>query len=286
MLPVSVTTALWAAGLALIATGLRGAPPAGASRIVPLLVGVGLLFGALALDIALGGPFSQADRESAIAIARARDPLMVRFLAHATALADKKTIAVLMLSLSAVLLLLRRREILSGLWTGILGSAASVEVMKLVFARPRPGNDAYGLESFSFPSGHSAGAFAFFVLAFHVLWRIGWLQRFPAAVGAILLILLVGFSRLYLLVHYPTDIVAGYLVASLWVIVAIAWIEAGVRRRMNLQAHRPRATSHHYGLAFAVVVASLAVAGYVVAGHGGAPLVPGTAPANAIAAGR
>jgi len=102
-----------------------------------------------------------------------------------------------------------------------VGAIVLNEVMKLFFQRRRP--DAffgyYQPRSYSFPSGHSIESACFFgvmaaILAVRIQSRAG-----RAAVWgiAVLLAAAVGFSRVYLGVHYPTDVVAGYAAAVIWV---------------------------------------------------------------------
>ncbi|MDQ4107027.1 MAG: phosphatase PAP2 family protein [Actinomycetota bacterium] len=100
------------------------------------------------------------------------------------------------------------------------GAAVLSTVLKGLFERARPElfDSGYEAPFYSFPSGHAVTAVSFYgVLTLLVAWRLeGW-SRWVAVVAGTLLMLLVGFSRLYLGVHYPSDILAGYLAATLWV---------------------------------------------------------------------
>jgi len=108
----------------------------------------------------------------------------------------------------------------------ILGTAILNEALKYLFHRARPTThrltEATG---FSFPSGHSMEAFALYgVLAF-LLWR-----HIPTQIGRIILILismimilLIGTSRIYLGVHYPSDVFGGYFASGFW-LAATIWI--------------------------------------------------------------
>jgi undecaprenyl-diphosphatase len=95
-------------------------------------------------------------------------------------------------------------------------------ILKAWFQRPRP-LPFFGLTmpaSYSFPSGHSLASFCFYgALAALVTARLrSPLLRALVWAGAIVIIVAVGFSRLYLGVHYASDIVGGYATGFVWVL--------------------------------------------------------------------
>jgi undecaprenyl-diphosphatase len=102
----------------------------------------------------------------------------------------------------------------------VLGANILDEGMKLVFRRERP-DPWFGYPepfTYSFPSGHSFVSFCFYFSLAEILIREDW----PAArkgatwVAAGLLTLTIGLSRVYLGVHYPTDVIAGFVAAIAW----------------------------------------------------------------------
>ncbi|HEY1242472.1 MAG TPA: phosphatase PAP2 family protein [Bryobacteraceae bacterium] len=114
------------------------------------------------------------------------------------------------------------------------GSEALDQVLKLVFHRQRPEPFfGYALPlSYSFPSGHSIASACFYgVVAAIVTVRMKsrWRKAAIWTVAA-LLALAVGFSRVYLGVHYPSDVIAGYLAAVIWVAAVRAGYEYWTRR--------------------------------------------------------
>ncbi len=97
-------------------------------------------------------------------------------------------------------------------------------ILKVIFQRPRPDFDPLMImNSYSFPSGHSMNAFIFYsVLAYYVYhFTHKKLLGSIAIVIAVLLTLLVGVSRIYLGVHYPSDVLAGYIAGFFVFITAI-----------------------------------------------------------------
>lgn len=111
------------------------------------------------------------------------------------------------------------------------GSAATTYLLKHLLDRPRPLGSLYPEDGSSFPSGHATFAMALYGFLFYVIWKHDkhHLQN-PFIIFLGLLILLVGVSRLYLGVHYLTDVLAGYLVGFIWLLIALG-VEKYLRRR-------------------------------------------------------
>ncbi|MDX5444225.1 MAG: phosphatase PAP2 family protein, partial [Hymenobacteraceae bacterium] len=106
-----------------------------------------------------------------------------------------------------------------------LGSITLNLILKNIFDRPRPVIphlvEASGL---SFPSGHSMVAASFYGLLIYLVWVNvkNKLLKWAISLLLLLFIILIGFSRIYLHVHYATDVVAGLAAGFMWVIVGIA----------------------------------------------------------------
>lgn len=116
-----------------------------------------------------------------------------------------------------VLAVLRKNR--EAVFAGIaLGGSALLNIgAKLTFARERPSLwDSIAPESsYSFPSGHAMGSMTLACVLFLLAWNTRW--RWPVAAVMLPFVVLVGLSRVYLGVHYPSDILAGWAVATAWV---------------------------------------------------------------------
>jgi undecaprenyl-diphosphatase len=94
------------------------------------------------------------------------------------------------------------------------------DVLKATFVRARPIEVPGGFidaQQYSFPSGHAMMAAAFYSFIGYLLWRQAHgIWRWLVAVGLVLILAVVGVSRIYLEAHYLTDVLAGLLAGVLW----------------------------------------------------------------------
>ncbi|OLK12104.1 phosphatase PAP2 family protein, partial [Xanthomonas oryzae] len=113
---------------------------------------------------------------------------------------------------------------------GFGGSALLNMGAKQVFQRDRPGlwESIAPETSFSFPSGHAMGSMTLAAVVIALAWNTRW--RWPATIAASLFALLVGTSRIYLGVHYPSDILGGWSAALVWVVGLYLVMFRGARR--------------------------------------------------------
>ena len=116
----------------------------------------------------------------------------------------------------------------------MIGSSVLNITLKLAFqrARPVPFFDLTAPESYSFPSGHSLASCCFFAgLAAILSGRVKSKRaRMLIWTGASIMFLLIGLSRIYLGVHYTTDVIAGFSAALIWIVV-VRFVEVQLARR-------------------------------------------------------
>lgn len=174
------------------------------------------------------------------------DPLGPRWLEETmrdiTGLGSIFTIAFVTLSVVLFLAMTERRRIAVFLVAAIGGGLVASTVLKLFYVRPRPDLVPHGMEVFtaSFPSGHAMmSAIAYLTLA-GLLARVErgrGVKILTLALG-VFVTLLVGISRIYLGVHWPSDVVAGWCVGAAW--AALCWFVAlQLQRRGEVEAPDP-----------------------------------------------
>lgn len=146
----------------------------------------------------------------------------------ATWTGSTSTLAVLTACVVLACALARRFSLGAWLAVTVAGSALLNTIVKAAMARTRPPTVG-GLASadgFAFPSGHAQGAVATYTAIVLVvgwqIWQPGRRGRVTSATAVTLLVAAVGFSRVLLGVHWPTDVVGGWLLGSAWVLAATA----------------------------------------------------------------
>jgi len=116
------------------------------------------------------------------------------------------------------------------------GAAVLNEILKHLFHRERPHlHRLIDVTGYSFPSGHAMSAFAVYGILAFLLWRhiSSRLGRSVLIVFSIVMILAIGISRIYLGVHYPSDIIGGYFASGFWLACAIWTFQFYMEKRQN-----------------------------------------------------
>lgn len=136
---------------------------------------------------------------------------------------------VLGISAVAVLLFVRKHQYINAitLMTAVGATAAIVILLKNIIHRERPSAffQAYLEKGYSFPSWHAAGSAALYLsLAYLIAQRVPGNRRWLAYTLGTTLTLVVGFTRLYLGVHYATDVVAGWIIGAGCAYLSIKYI--------------------------------------------------------------
>jgi undecaprenyl-diphosphatase len=193
-----------------------------------------LALGFVALDRAVGGSFDQSLLIALRTPGDLADPVGSWALEEAvrdiTALGSFAVLTlVTVLSLGFLIASKRYAEATTLAVTAVVGQILS-ETLKAFVGRPRPDLVAHIVDttSASFPSGHSMMSAAIYLTIGAMLARVQPQRRLKTYIHvvALLLTVMVGMSRVYLGVHWPTDVLAGWCLGALWAILCwsmIAW---------------------------------------------------------------
>ena len=107
------------------------------------------------------------------------------------------------------------------IFVAVGGSAATTFILKNLIYRPRPLGALYLETDSSFPSGHATVAMALYGFILYTIWKHDkHALKKPFIIFLFVLIALIGISRLYLGVHYISDILAGYTVGFIWLFIS------------------------------------------------------------------
>ncbi len=198
------------------------------------------------LDELTDNELGRFDDAVAMPIQNSRSPILTDVMVVITWMGDRTAYIIFGVSLF-VFFYFRYRSLIFPIQTSIvlLVAGGLNRWLKGLIDRPRP--EALHLieaGSMSFPSGHAMSSIAFFGFLIYLVWRListAWI-RWLISILLTLLILLIGFSRVYLGVHYPSDILAGYAAGGACLAVFIS-IFTYVRYRYARRGKEPQVTA-------------------------------------------
>lgn len=152
-----------------------------------------------------------------------------------TALGSSTILTIIVLFV--VLYLAFKKEIRSIIFvlTAAIGGGVLVQILKFLFARPRPEivPQLVSEISMSFPSGHSAMSAVVYLSLAVLISRIETSKKMRVFFisSALIITFIVGLSRIYLGVHYPTDVLAGWMIGLFWSL--LCWFVASIIEKKN-----------------------------------------------------
>lgn len=183
------------------------------------------LFDALARQVLAGAPITAIDHELANALHARATPFGTSLYRIVTAFGGS---GIIMVAIAVGLFfLLRRRWSYLVIWfIALVGGGLLSLQMKAIFARPRPvfSNPLLIEQSFSFPSAHAMTSLITYGLLAYFLWHEihNRIVRILIVFTVVLLVILVGISRMTLGVHYLSDVLGGFMAGGIWLGVCIA----------------------------------------------------------------
>jgi len=182
------------------------------------------------------------DTQILLAIRQIHTPVLDRLMVLITFLGEPWVLMVFAIGIGLVLILQKHRLEALTLLVASSGALGLNIWLKEVFARSRPAlwEQILNVRFYSFPSGHAMVSLVVYaVLAYGLALRFRHQQVF-IALGGITLVATIGFSRLYIGVHWPTDVIGGYAAGLVWVMTCLLGFEVtrlyGVKRQAKLRS--------------------------------------------------
>lgn len=170
------------------------------------------------------GDASELDRAVTLWAHDISSPLTDTIMMGATTMGSIWWMTITVLVLALFTALYKKRMKLAGMLVLVsLSSGILNATLKLIFQRNRPDliDKIIAPQSYSFPSGHAMNSTVIYAMVAFVLYKLYPVSRWPSILGAILLVVTIGFSRIYLGVHWFSDVMAGFL-AGLTLLAAAA----------------------------------------------------------------
>src|SRR6202035_2903479 len=199
----------------------------------------GWFFGGVAKDVLTDAPLVRVDETvSTFLHAHTAAPFTVAMRA-VSAIGSPFVVLAAGVALALLFGWRRRGSDVGMIVLAVVGGELLNPLLKLIFARQRPTfeDPLVALASYSFPSGHAAGSTVFYGLLAYLVAREArsWGLRVLAVVAAAVTLLLIGFSRVYLGVHYLSDVLGGYAAGLVWLTSTVTGVELLRRRRELLE---------------------------------------------------
>lgn len=187
-------------------------------------------FVVLAREVMTSGPITAFDARYLAMRHSLATPFGIRFFLAFTMLGSPVLLTGLSLIVAGGLAASRRRDLTIGWVSAFAGAALIVQTAKRTIQHPRPAGAAQYLHgvSFSFPSGHVVGSVVGFGMLAYVLSRLvfrgHWSRRVLYLLAASM-IAMIAWSRIYLGVHFVSDVVGGIAIGGAWLILCILGTE-------------------------------------------------------------
>ena len=199
--------------------------------------GLLLVFLELLQDVVYKDPIVQADAWILNIVELFRSQNLDHIMLFFTYMGSWEAILVGTIFVSMVLYVLNRKRYLMTLLFSVVAGQLIIMALKTIVSRPRPTSVSPIVfeNSFSFPSGHAFVVFSFFGLTAYFIYkhlRLSW-QRVLIVVAMTLLVVIISFSRVYLGVHWPTDVLASYAAGGAWLTAMITSLEIREKRRQE-----------------------------------------------------
>lgn len=183
------------------------------------------------------------DEEVADVLHAHAKPAGIAFWSVVSWLGTYPVMTVLGVTLGVILYRRKERMVLAIWFPALLGAHVLNATLKWAVHRDRPVFDLkFAMEStYSFPSGHALGAILGYGLIGYALWRLLHTMRARISITILLscLVIAIGYSRLYLGVHYFSDVIGGYAVGGAWLAACLTGLVVARHQERNAQLRQP-----------------------------------------------
>jgi membrane-associated phospholipid phosphatase len=181
-----------------------------------------LSFAAIFYSLSEKGTLFRLDLTINAYVTRVANPAITGPLETITSLGNIFLVVTVAVMVGAFLFIRKNWWRLLALFLGVAIGQAVLNVLKVIFERPRPKTEMYVFAS-SFPSGHVFSATVIYGFCIYLTFRFinNATVKWIVATLLVLLILLIGFSRVYLGVHWLSDVLAGYVTGFAWLLFCI-----------------------------------------------------------------
>lgn len=186
-----------------------------------IVCGIGILIFATIVVMLLTNNVTSLDNSIYNIIISSKSDVMTMFMTVITMMCNTEFIIVATLLL---VLLIKNKKIGGMIASNVVLCSVINTIIKHIFLRPRPvGIKLIEQGGYSFPSGHSMMAVAFYGLLIYIIWNTKWknVWKIFTTTLLVILILLIGISRIYVGVHFASDVIAGLSISLSYLIIFI-----------------------------------------------------------------
>lgn len=186
-----------------------------------IVCGIGILIFATMVVMLLTNNVTGLDNSIYNIIISSKSDVMTMFMTIITMMCNTEFIVVATLLL---VLFIKNKKMGGMIASNVVLCSVINTIIKHIFLRPRPvGIKLIEQGGYSFPSGHSMMAVAFYGLLIYIIWNTKWknVWKIFTTTLLVILILLIGISRIYVGVHFASDVIAGLSISLSYLIIFI-----------------------------------------------------------------